>query len=84
MFEQLRAVRRQIAERERLPAYIIFHDSTLTEMAAVRPENLEDLLLVSGVGERKLEKYGNEFLEVLKGWADVDSDGEPTTVSTTG
>ncbi len=84
LFERLRAVRRQIAERERLPAYVIFHDSTLREMAAVRPETLEDLLLVSGIGERKLEKYGNEFLDVLKGRAGVDSDREPPPVSTTG
>jgi ATP-dependent DNA helicase RecQ len=53
-------------------------------MAAMRPETLEDLLLVSGIGERKLEKYGNEFLQVLNGWAAVDSDREPPTVSPAG
>ena len=67
LFEELRALRRQIAERERVPAYVIFHDATLREMAAARPQTAEELLLVSGVGERKLEKYGDEFLAVLRG-----------------
>ncbi len=66
LFEDLRALRRQIADREHLPAYVIFHDSTLREMAALKPATLEELLLVGGVGERKLEKYGAEFLAVLQ------------------
>ncbi|OFW58174.1 MAG: ATP-dependent DNA helicase RecQ [Actinobacteria bacterium RBG_16_64_13] len=66
LFEQLRALRRQIADREGVPAYVIFHDATLREMAAVRPTTAEELLEISGVGERKLEKYGEEFLAVLR------------------
>jgi ATP-dependent DNA helicase RecQ len=65
LFEQLRALRREIADREGVPAYVIFHDATLREMAAVRPATPEDLLEISGVGERKLEKYGAEFLAVV-------------------
>ena len=65
LFEELRALRREIADREGVPAYVIFHDATLREMAAARPTTLDDLLDISGVGERKLEKYGTEFLAVL-------------------
>jgi ATP-dependent DNA helicase RecQ len=66
LFEELRALRRQIADREGVPAYVIFHDATLREMAAVRPATLDEMLDVSGVGERKLEKYGEEFLGLLR------------------
>ncbi len=69
LFEELRALRRRIAEREGLPAYVIFHDSTLWEMAQVRPAGDEELLAINGVGETKLKKYGDEFLAVLTQWA---------------
>ena len=49
-----------------VPAYVIFHDATLTAIAAARPKSLNDLLRVSGVGESKLRKYGDELLEVLR------------------
>lgn len=67
LFEQLRALRREIATREGVPAYVIFHDTTLCEMAVSRPTTHEDLLLISGVGEQKLKKYGEEFLAVVQG-----------------
>ena len=63
--------RRQIAEREGLPAYVIFHDSTLREMAEARPAGEDELLEIGGVGERKLEKYGDEFLALLTQWGDA-------------
>jgi len=74
LFEALRALRRRIAEREGLPAYVIFHDATLREMADVRPANDDELLEISGVGERKLEKYGDEFLALLRQWADAGAE----------
>ena len=49
-----------------MPPYVIFHDSTLREMAAIRPKSLRDIALVNGVGTRKLEAYGDAFLAVLK------------------
>jgi ATP-dependent DNA helicase RecQ len=67
LFEELRALRRQIADREQVPAYVIFHDATLREMAVLRPATADELLEVSGVGVKKLEKYGEEFLAVLRG-----------------
>jgi ATP-dependent DNA helicase RecQ len=71
LFEELRALRRRIAEREGLPAYVIFHDSTLREMTQVRPTSDDGLLEIGGVGERKLEKYGAEFLALLAQWVDA-------------
>ena len=73
LFEELRALRRQIADREEVPAYVIFHDATLREMATARPASEDELLEISGVGERKLEKYGGEFLALLRRW---DGSGE--------
>ncbi|MFH0914849.1 MAG: HRDC domain-containing protein [bacterium] len=50
------------------PAYVIFHDAALREMAELRPVSPEKLLEVGGVGRMKLEKYGEEFFAVLKRW----------------
>jgi ATP-dependent DNA helicase RecQ len=67
LFEELRTLRLKIATREGVPAYVIFHDATLWEMAVARPATEAQLLDISGVGERKLEKYGVEFLRLLEG-----------------
>ena len=67
VFEQLRALRGEIAKEESKPAYIIFGDKTLKEMAKSLPKNKEEMLHVSGVGEVKFERYGERFLELLKG-----------------
>jgi ATP-dependent DNA helicase RecQ len=69
LFEELRALRLEIARREGLPAYMIFNDASLREMAAARPADVEELLQVNGVGVKKLEKYGEEFLAVINGAA---------------
>jgi ATP-dependent DNA helicase RecQ len=64
-FEQLRAWRAATAKEQGVPAYVIFHDATLREIAATRPTSLADLGKVSGVGETKLAKYGQQVLDVL-------------------
>jgi ATP-dependent DNA helicase RecQ len=66
LWEALRALRRQLAEEQGVPAYIIFHDATLQEMAGCRPRNRAELAEISGVGERKLEAYGEAFLQLLQ------------------
>ena len=66
LFDALRACRRTLAEEAGMPPYVIFHDSTLREMAAARPQSREALGRVTGVGTRKLEAYGDAFLAVLK------------------
>lgn len=66
VFEQLRRWRGEVARNNGVPAYVIFHDATLREIALQRPESIEDLGLVSGVGARKLEAYGDDILTVLE------------------
>ncbi|MBA4355436.1 MAG: ATP-dependent DNA helicase RecQ, partial [Novosphingobium sp.] len=66
LFDALRALRRDIAREAGLPPYVIFHDSVLREMAAIRPANQSDLGQIGGVGARKLEAYGDQFLEVIR------------------
>jgi ATP-dependent DNA helicase RecQ len=66
IFDALRACRRDLAQAAGVPPYVIFHDATLREMAQIRPRSLRDMALVSGVGDRKLDAYGDAFLAVLK------------------
>ena len=65
LFEALRAKRRALAENVGVPPYVIFHDATLREMALTRPADIRALGRISGVGARKLEAYGAEFLSVI-------------------
>jgi len=65
LFEALRAKRRALAEDAGVPPYVIFHDATLREMALTRPANIPALGRISGVGARKLEAYGEDFLSVI-------------------
>ncbi|MQM38133.1 ATP-dependent DNA helicase RecQ [wastewater metagenome] len=64
-WDALRQCRREIAEAEGVPPYVVFHDATLMEMLWQRPGTLEELAGVSGVGRHKLEKYGEAFLQAL-------------------
>jgi ATP-dependent DNA helicase RecQ len=66
IFEALRECRRELAIEAGVPPYVIFHDSTLRDMASIRPKSLRDMALVSGIGERKLEAYGAAFLTALR------------------
>ncbi|MXQ09347.1 DNA helicase RecQ [Alphaproteobacteria bacterium GH1-50] len=63
----LKARRRALAEAARVPAYVIFNDRTLIEMAEVRPTTLDQMAGIGGVGAKKLERYGAAFLEVIAG-----------------
>lgn len=65
LFRRLRTLRKEIADREGVPAYVVFSDATLRDMAARRPQAREAMLAVSGVGPVKIERYGEAFLEVL-------------------
>jgi ATP-dependent DNA helicase RecQ len=69
LFDRLRALRRLIAERLRVPPYVVFSDATLRDMALLRPRDESELLSVKGVGEHKRERYGAAFLAVLGGGA---------------
>lgn len=65
LFDAMRSLRLEIAQEQGVPPYIIFHDSTLEEMAALRPESLERMRYISGVGETKLTRYGQQFLDLI-------------------
>lgn len=67
LLSALKAKRRALAETARVPAYVIFPDRTLIEMVERRPRNLDEMAQVNGVGARKLESYGHEFLSVIAG-----------------
>ena len=63
----LKARRRTLAEAQRAPAYVIFPDRTLIEMAEKRPTTLDEMAAINGVGAKKLDRYGATFLEVITG-----------------
>ncbi|MFV1983608.1 MAG: DNA helicase RecQ [Thiohalomonadales bacterium] len=65
LFKTLREQRSRLAKELSVPPYIIFHDTTLIEMAKQRPKTLNDMLHISGVGEKKLEKFGSDFLDII-------------------
>ncbi|OZA04744.1 MAG: ATP-dependent DNA helicase RecQ, partial [Rhodobacterales bacterium 17-64-5] len=68
----LKARRRDLAQAQGVPAYVVFPDKTLIEMAEKRPRTLDQMIGINGIGARKLESYGRAFLEVILGGA-VDS-----------
>ncbi|WP_108483690.1 DNA helicase RecQ [Oceaniglobus ichthyenteri] len=69
LLSALKAKRRALAEAQRVPAYVIFADRTLVEMAEQRPKTLDQMAGITGVGAKKLERYGATFLEVITGAA---------------
>lgn len=71
LLSALKAKRRALAEAAKVPAYIIFNDRTLIEMAEKRPNSLDDLSRIGGVGAKKLASYGDAFLEVINGEAEA-------------
>jgi len=73
LFEILRELRFNIANEEGVPPYIIFGDNTLREMSTKYPLNLEELMNISGVGEVKLNKYGEIFINTIKDYVDENN-----------
>lgn len=67
LWEQLRAWRAKMAKEHGVPAYVIFHDATLRELARQCPKTQDELRQVSGIGTRKLDKYGDYLIEILCG-----------------
>lgn len=66
LWERLRSLRFELAKSSSIPAYTVFHDSTLKELVTRLPDTLEEMLTISGIGQAKLEKYGELFLEVIR------------------
>lgn len=70
LFELLRTMRKDIADRAGVPPFVIFHDRTLVELAAYRPESLDTLMEIHGVGKSKCAKYGNEILDTVRRYSE--------------
>jgi ATP-dependent DNA helicase RecQ len=68
LFEQLRALRKRLADAQGVPPYIVFGDTTLIQMARDKPLDEDQLLAVNGVGQSKLDKYGQPFLDAIAGY----------------
>jgi len=66
IFEQFKALRREIAQTNNIPPYIVFSDKTLKELSVALPQTKEEMLDVHGIGEVKYERYGDEFLELIE------------------
>jgi len=66
-FERLRRLRRMLAEAQGLPPYVVFNDATLRELAIFKPSDRDGMLLIKGIGEHKMERYGAAFLALLRG-----------------
>lgn len=68
LFERLRVLRKDLADRRMVPAYVVFNDATLRQMASTQPTTEAEFLSLSGVGAKKLESYGDVFLEAIDEW----------------
>jgi len=66
LLEFLKLVRAEIAKKENVPAYVVFPNATLRDMARKRPRNRRELLQVSGVGEIRADRYGDQFLTAIQ------------------
>ncbi|BCO30932.1 ATP-dependent DNA helicase RecQ [Thiohalobacter sp. COW1] len=73
LFEELRALRKRLAEAQGVPPYIIFGDASLIQMARARPRDAEALLAISGVGQTKFERYGSDFLQTISAWCEAQT-----------
>jgi ATP-dependent DNA helicase RecQ len=68
LFEELRSLRMKLARERDVPAYIVFNDATLRHMASTMPSNHQELLAISGVGAKKIDTYGDDFLGAIRAW----------------
>jgi superfamily II DNA helicase RecQ len=66
LYEELCSLRRQISIDEGIPAYMAMHDKTIVEMCRVLPLDFDSLMTISGIGSRKIDKYGSKFIEIIK------------------
>ena len=71
LFRELRKLRKQLADDEGIPPYVVFNDATLLELAQFKPTNDDEMLMINGVGYRKLERFGEAFLECIREHADL-------------
>src|SRR5699024_2282697 len=68
LFETLRVLRKETAEEDGVPPYVLFSDATLTDICRYFPETKEDMLSIKGIGPKRYEQYGERFLQEIKTW----------------
>lgn len=73
LFDELKQLRTQFARGENVPPYVVFSDATLIEMATFLPQNLGEMLKISGVGDTKMEKYGEDFLQIIVDYCEINN-----------
>ena len=83
LFDELRALRKRLADSQDVPAFVVFGDVSLRHMAAAFPQSMEDFSRISGVGKVKLEQYGPEFLKTIRSYAEVNGLPDRTTIAPT-
>lgn len=66
LFEKLRLLRKELADEQAIPPYAVFNDKSLKDMVLIKPKNLTQFLSVTGVGQAKKEKYGKQFIDIIK------------------
>lgn len=66
LFEKLKSLRSELADVSNVPAYVIFHNKTLQQISAIRPKSLDELRHISGIGEKKLQLYGDRLIQTIK------------------
>jgi ATP-dependent DNA helicase RecQ len=81
LFEELRAVRKRIADSEKVPPFVIFSDAALKDMCVKVPKTSEAFLQVSGVGQNKLQKYGDVFLAAIQAFCESNADYQSEMVT---
>ena len=84
LFEELRALRRRLADERNLPPYVVFGDTSLRHMATVYPRTLEEFARVRGVGTARLQDYGRQFIDVVNAYASTHGLPEGSTAAGTG
>ena len=75
LWQALRTTRTTLAKEQRVPPYVVFHDTTLRELVRLKPLTLEQMERIQGVGEHKLRKYGEAFVQVVREYVQAESDG---------
>ncbi|MCK4635394.1 MAG: DNA helicase RecQ [Candidatus Moranbacteria bacterium] len=70
LFEDLRVLRMKIAQEKNLPPYVIFHDKALRQISAILPTSTDDLKNISGIGQRKINEYGDDVLEIVRNFCE--------------
>ena len=80
LFEMLKTLRRDVARRHNVPAYVVFFDHSLEQMATTYPESLEELVNIQGVGDGKAHKFGAEFVKLIKNYCEENDIERPEDV----